>query len=263
MPKGLVFFPTLAKYMTKKSHWVLIGRRPVMEALQSGEALDKVLIDRQATIPGVIELCKQQGVPLQKVPKEKLDKFGANHQGLAAFKSQVEYTALEDLIPHLFESGEVPLLLVLDHITDVGNFGAISRSAEVMGAHAIIFPAQGSAQINANAIKRSSGALLRIPLCRTNNLVGAVRFLKDSGITILCADEKGKTALPGNDLRQPVAFILGSEGEGIAAPLLRMADELVFIAQPGTMDSLNVAVAAGILLYETQRQRGKMEMEAK
>lgn len=240
--------------MTKKS-WILIGRHTVAEAIDSGQSLDKVMVDRMASFPDITDRCKKTGIPLQKVPKEKLDKFGTNHQGVAAFKSQVEFTSLEDLIPHLYDQGKTPLLLVLDRITDVGNFGAISRSAEVLGADAIIFPVRESAQLNADAVKRSSGALLRIPLCRVRDLVTAVRFLKDSGVRLMVADEKGNKALHSQDLSQPVAFIMGSEGEGVAPPLLRLADEIIFIPQSGKMDSLNVSVAAGIILYEAQRQR--------
>ncbi len=241
--------------MTKKANWVIIGRHTVLEALETGQTLDKVLLDRLASFPELVTACKKYEVPVQKVPREKLDKFGTNHQGVAAFRSQVEYTSLEGLIPHLFEKGAVPLLLVLDRVTDVGNFGAIARSAEVLGADGIVFPARESAQINADAVKRSSGALLRLPLCRVRDLLTAVRFLRDSGIRILAADGKGNVALPATDLRGPSAIIMGSEGEGVAPELLRLVDQIIFIPQTGTMDSLNVSVAAGITLYEAQRQR--------
>jgi 23S rRNA (guanosine2251-2'-O)-methyltransferase len=241
--------------MTKKSNLIIIGKHPVLEALTSGQPIDKVLVDRMATPGDIIEKCKQLDIPVQKVPREKLDKFGANHQGVAALRAQVEYTSLEDLVPHLFDQGFTPLLILLDRITDVGNFGAISRSAEVLGADGLVFPTRESAQLNADAVKRSSGALLRIPLCRVRDLITAVRFLKNSGVSVVAADEKGTTPLHEVDLKKPTAFILGSEGQGIAAELLRIADQIVFIPQAGEMDSLNVSVAAGIMLYEAQRQR--------
>ncbi|HJW28447.1 MAG TPA: 23S rRNA (guanosine(2251)-2'-O)-methyltransferase RlmB, partial [Saprospiraceae bacterium] len=178
-----------------------------------------------------------------------------NHQGIAAFKAQVEFQNLESLVPHLFEQGKVPFLIILDRITDVGNFGAIARSAEVLGADGLVFPIRESAQLNADAVKRSAGALLRIPLCREKELSQAIRFLQQSGITLLAADEKGKSAISEIDLARPLAIILGSEGEGIANDLLRKADEIAFIPQSGKMDSLNVSVAAGIIMYEVQRQR--------
>ena len=248
----------LVAYMTKKSSLIIIGRHPVLEALRNGQPLDKVMTDRMMNIPELLTLCKQQGVPIQKVPKEKLDKLGANHQGVAAYRAQVEYTDLEVLVPHLFEQGQTPLFVVLDRITDVGNFGAISRSAEVLGAHALIFPARESAQLNADAVKRSSGALLRIALCRVKDLAAAVRLLQQSGIRVIAADGRGKTAIDQIDLRQPSALVLGSEGEGIATDILRKADEVAHIPQAGELDSLNVSVAAGILLYEVQRQRGSI-----
>lgn len=234
---------------------ILIGRHPVLEALRTGQALDKVMIDRLIHFPELLDACKKQGVPVQKVPKEKLDKYGANHQGVAAYRAQVEYTLIEELVPHLFEQGKTPLLLILDRITDVGNFGSICRSVEVLGADALIFPVRESAQINSDAIKRSSGALLRIPLCRVKDLSATVIFLKQSGVTVIASDSKGKNTFTQTDLRQPIAVIMGSEGEGIAPDLLRKADQIAFIPQSGEMDSLNVSVAAGIILYETQRQR--------
>lgn len=255
LPGMVLFFSILAVYMTKKGSQIIIGRHTVMEALADGQTIDKVLVDRLSSFPELVEKCRELEVPLQKVPKEKLDKMGTNHQGVAAYRSRVEYTQLENLVPHLFESGAVPLLVILDRITDVGNFGSISRSAEVLGADALIFPARESAQLNSDAIKRSAGALLRIPLCRVRDLVTAVRYLKESGYVVIAADEKGRTPLGQIDLTEPIAIIMGSEGEGIAPELLKLVDHILFIPQAGQLDSLNVSVAAGIILYETQRQR--------
>ncbi len=234
---------------------MIIGKHTVMEAIDSGQSIDKVLIDRLSAFTDVIEKCKKLEIPVQKVPKEKLDKFGTNHQGVAAFRAQVEYTALEDLVPHLFSQGVIPLLMVLDRVTDVGNFGAVTRSVEVLGAQAVIFPVRESAQINGDAVKRSSGALLRTTLCRVRDLLTAVRFLKESGITVIATDDKGKTPIHEVDFNKPIAIIMGSEGQGVAPELLRIVDDIAFIPQTGEMDSLNVSVAAGILLYEAQRQR--------
>jgi 23S rRNA (guanosine2251-2'-O)-methyltransferase len=248
--------------MTKKANWVIIGRHTVIEALDAGQSIDKVLVDRLSTFNDVIDRCKKAEIPVQKVPRERLDKFGTNHQGVAAFRAQVEYISIEDLVPHLFDQGTTPLLVILDRVTDVGNFGAISRSAEVLGADALVFPARESAQLNADAVKRSSGALLRIPLCRVKDLVYAVRFLKESGIVVLAADSKGVTAVQEIDLTQPTAILIGSEGQGVAPELLRVVDQIIHIPQIGEMDSLNVSVAAGIILYEVQRQRYDQQGEA-
>jgi len=247
--------------MTKKGNWLIIGRHPVLEALEAGQQIDKVMVDRVASPGDIIERCRKAGIPVQKVPKEKLDKFGANHQGVAAFRAQVEYTEVEDLVPHLFDQGLTPLLMILDRITDVGNFGAIGRSAEVLGADGLVFPARESAQLNADAVKRSSGALLRIPLCRVADLLASVRFLKNSGVVVIAADGKGTTSAEDVDFTQPIAIIMGSEGQGVAPELLRAVDHIVVIPQAGEMDSLNVSVAAGILLYEAQRQRFKKNAE--
>ena len=241
--------------MTKKANWVIIGRHAVLESLNSGQAIDKVMTDRMINLPEIMEAAKKAGVPVQKVPMEKLNKFGSNHQGVAAFKAMVEYQKLDELVPHLYEQGKTPLLVILDRITDVGNFGAITRSAEVLGADVIIFPARESAQLNADAVKRSSGALLRIPLSRENSLTSAISYLQQSGIMVLAADEKAKTSIQDIDFKKPVAIILGSEGEGVAPDLLRKVDDIIYIPQAGKMDSLNVSVAAGIILYEVQRQR--------
>src|SRR5690349_14751344 len=143
--------------MTKKANWVIIGRHAVLESLTSGQAIDKVMTDRMISLPDIMEAAKKAGVPVQKVPMEKLNKFGANHQGVAAFKAMVEYQNLDELVPHLYEQGKTPLIVILDRITDVGNFGAITRSSEVLGADVIVFPARETAQLNADAVKRSSG----------------------------------------------------------------------------------------------------------
>lgn len=226
-----------------------------MEALEQGIPIDKVLIDPNVQIPSLGGLCKKLGIPLQRVPKVKLDYYGQNHQGIAALKSAVSYSSLEDVLPFIYEEGRTPLLMMLDRVTDVGNFGAIARSAEVMGVDALIFPSKETAQLNADAIKRSSGALMRITLCRVPDLIDAATFLQSSGIRLIAADEKGEKPVSEVNLTEPVCFIMGSEGEGIDPKLLRKADQKACIVQVGSMDSLNVSVAAGIMLYETYRQR--------
>lgn len=226
-----------------------------MEALEQGIPIDKVMVDPNVQIPNLGGLCKKLGIPLQRVPKVKLDFYGQNHQGIAALKAAVTYTALEDLLPFVYEEGRTPLFIMLDRVTDVGNFGAIARSAEVMGADGLIFPSRETAQLNADAIKRSAGALMRIPLCRVGDLLETADYLKSSGVRLIAADEKGEKAISDIDLTEPVCFIMGSEGEGIDPKLLKKSDQKACIIQPGSLDSLNVSVAAGIMLYETYRQR--------
>lgn len=241
--------------MSGKGKLLVIGRKPVLEAIHAGKTIDKVLLDRLTSFPELVTLCKQQGIVLRKVPREKLDQFSGQHQGVVAFISPVEFTDLDALVSHLFEQGRSPLLLMLDRITDVGNFGAISRSAEVLGADALVFPERESAELNALTVKRSAGALLRVPLCRVRDLPTAVKRLKDSGIAIVAMDGKGKAKLAEVDFNQPIAVIMGSEGEGIDKPLIKLADQICRIPQSGETDSLNVSVAAGIVLYEAHRQR--------
>jgi len=241
--------------MTKSGSLVIIGRRPVMEALEAGRVVDKVLVDPAFRMPALTGICRRLGIPIQRVPKEKLDSYGIHHQGIVALLAHVEYAALEEILGHLFDQGKTPLLVILDRITDVGNFGAIARSAEVLGADALVFPARESAQLNAEAIKRSAGALLRLPLCRVPDLQAAVSTLQQSGVILAAADEKAEHTLDEVPFEQPCAIILGSEGEGIHPALRTAADYLMRIPQAGNLESLNVSVAAGILLYEAMRRR--------
>ena len=178
-----------------------------------------------------------------------------NHQGVVAFIAPVDYYDLEDVLPGLFEKSDTPLLLFLDGITDVRNLGAIARSAEVLGAHALVIPAKGSALITPDTIKASAGALSRIPLCRTASLVNAVEWAKMSGIKIFSSQLGAKKRLQELDLSGPSAFIIGAEDEGVSPAVAALADEAFHIEQTGLTDSLNVSVATGIMLYEVLRQR--------
>lgn len=218
-------------------------------------AIDKILVDPPFQMPALTGLCRRLGIPIQRVPKEKLDGYGTHHQGIVALVAQVEYIGLEQLLSNLQAAGKVPLLLILDRITDVGNFGAIARSAEVLGAHALLFPARESAQLNAEAIKRSAGALLRLPLCRVNDMQAAVSLLQESGIILLVADGKAEMLVGDAPFEQPCAIVMGSEGTGVHPALRTAADFTVRIPQAGNLDSLNVSVAAGIILYEAARRR--------
>ena len=181
---------------------------------------------------------------------------GGNHQGFLGFLAMVEYQKLEDVLPFVYEKGEVPLLILLDNVTDVRNFGAIARTAEVMGVHAIVVPLQGAALLNAEAMKTSAGALSRIPICREKNLSQVLDYLAQSGVRVVASDLKGRSKLYEVDFTPPTAILMGSEGEGVNMALLRRADERFIIPQVGTTDSLNVSVATGVILYEVLRQRG-------
>lgn len=242
-----------------KEKEMIFGIRAVIEAVEAGKDIDKVLVKRELSgelFKELQEVLRRYEIPMQKVPLERIDRITRkNHQGVIAFTSAVTYQKLEQIIPFLYEQGKNPFILVLDGITDVRNFGAIARTCEVAGVDAIVIPARGSVSVNADAIKTSAGALHSIPVCRENNLKEAIIFLKNSGIKVVAATEKAAKFYTEIDLSVPVAIVMGSEDEGVAIEHLRISDELVKIPQFGTIQSLNVSVAAGVMIYEVIKQR--------
>lgn len=238
---------------------IIYGRHPVLEAIHAQKPIHKVLF--QEGIRGEFEkevrhTCKQFDVPMQIVPKEKLNKLvKGNHQGIVGFISLAEFVSIEDLLPLIFEREQNPLLVILDGVTDVRNFGAIARSAEVCGAHALIQAAKNSAHINEDALKTSAGALTKIPVCRVSSLITTIEYLQNSGIQVVASDLTGRKKIMEIDFTVPTAIVLGSEGEGVSHAVLRKVNERFIIPQVGETDSFNVSVAAGIMLYETVRQR--------
>jgi len=237
----------------------IFGIHPVIEALRSGKELEKVYLRnglRNEAIPGLLSELREKRIPFQFVPVEKINRMSQkNHQGILAQVAEIEYNDIEKIIPGLYESGKVPFILVLDRITDVRNMGAIARTAEGAGIHALILPTGESAQINADAVKTSSGALHTLPVCRTESLVKTVTFLKESGLQVVAATEKAERLLYDADFTRPTAIILGSEDTGIERNLILLSDIQVKIPLYGTIQSLNVSVAASILMYEAVRQR--------
>jgi 23S rRNA (guanosine2251-2'-O)-methyltransferase len=211
---------------------------------------------RNELVPGLFSAMRDQNIPFQYVPLEKLNRLtSGNHQGIIAIISELEYTDLEKLVPMLFEQGKLPTMVLLDNITDVRNMGAIARSAECSGIDAMIVPSKGSAQINADAIKTSAGALNNLPVCRVNNLADAAKFLKDSGFQLIAATEKANGFIYEADFTKPTVIIMGAEDAGIEPKLLKMSDYLVKIPMYGAIQSLNVSAAATVLFYEMVRQR--------
>lgn len=243
----------------KEDSQLVYGRNPVLELIKSGRQVEKIFLQKGLSGPFEIELrnlLKGQDIPVSVVHPMKLNKFtNGNHQGVIAFSSIVEYTELEDLVMHTIESGESPLFLFLDGVTDVRNFGAIIRTAEVFGVHGIIFPAKNSALINQVMIKTSSGALFNIPLVRVKSLHNAIDYLKSSGIEIMVSSLKSENTIFQIDFDGPVCLVVGSEEFGITDHMEKLSDHQFIIPQHGQTDSLNVAVATGIMLYEVQRQR--------
>jgi 23S rRNA (guanosine2251-2'-O)-methyltransferase len=238
---------------------LIYGIRPVMEALEAGKTLDKVFVQnnlRGDLFRDLKQLLYSSGIQIQYVPQEKLNRLTRkNHQGVVAFLSIIPYHDITSIIPGIFEKGEMPLILILDRISDVRNFGAISRTAECTGVHALIIPQKGAAQVNEDAIKTSAGALHRIPVCKSTNLKDTLKFLKDSGLQVLTASEKGNDPYHKIDMNMPLAIVMGSEEDGVSEELMKLSDQLVSIPILGQIKSLNVSVAAGVLLYEAVRQR--------
>jgi len=244
--------------MAKKEEYIY-GIRPAIEAIKAGKEIEKVFLQkglRGELFHEFLNLLREFEIPFQFVPVEKLNRLSRqNHQGVITYLSEITYTKLEDLVPFIYEQGRTPLLLILDGITDVRNIGAIARSAECAGADGMVIPARGSARINSDAIKTSAGALYKLPVVRSENLKESVRFLKESGLSIFAATEKASLTFHQPDYKRPLALILGSEGEGINPDILTLCDETVKIPVYGEIESLNVSVASGVLLYEIIRQR--------
>ncbi len=238
---------------------MIFGMRPVMEALRAGKEIDKLLIQsglKGELVSQLMGLLKQHNVAFQYVPVEKLNRLTLkNHQGVIGYISTISYQKIQDVLPGIFEAGKTPLILILDRITDVRNFGAIVRTAECSGVDAIIIPIKGGAQINADAVKTSAGALHKVPVCRENNLKEVIEFLRESGLQVIACTEKTEDMYYQNDYTLPVAIILGSEEDGVSFDLLNQSDAHAKIPLMGEIGSLNVSVAAGVILYEAVRQR--------
>jgi 23S rRNA (guanosine2251-2'-O)-methyltransferase len=238
----------------------IFGMHPVMEAIRGGRQIDRVLV-RQGLRGGqyheLMQVVNEYAIPWQVVPQEKLDYITRkNHQGVVAWLSAIEFQNIENILPRIFEEGGDPLLLMLDGVSDVRNFGAIVRSALCFGANAVIIPEKNSARISADAVKASAGALSTFPVCRVKSLTKCLTYLKESGLKAVSATEKADKEVSTVGLGGPVVIVLGSEDKGISRELLEMSDLQVSISITGNIGSLNVSVSAGILLYEIGRQRG-------
>ena len=242
-----------------KNPSLIYGVHPIMEALEDGKEFDKVFMLNASNNPQLKELKAklfERGVYVKFVPQQKLNRLTTkNHQGVAAFISPIDFYDIEMLLPELYEQGKTPFLLALDSITDIRNLGAITRTAECAGVDAIIVPMNHMASINADAIKSSAGALLKIPICRTRNFYKSIKFLKDSGIKIVAATEKGSEPYDKVSFTEPCAIVMGSEDVGIDKDILTIADHLAVLPMKGEIQSLNVSVATGIMLYEGLKQR--------
>ena len=246
--------------MAKKNSNLIVGLHPLQEAIESGKTINKIMVKKGIgpNVNDVLKLARNQGIFVQYVPNEKLNKiYGGNHQGIIAFASPVEYYDLSTVIMGLFDEGKSPFIVVLDGITDVRNFGAIARTAECAGVDAIVIPSRGSVFVTDDSIKTSAGALHKIPVCKVDDLKKTVEYLKQSGISIVSVTEKAtETYFQSAEIySSPVALIMGSEETGISDNLIRISDKMVQIPMRGTIESLNVGVAFGIVAFEIAKVR--------
>ena len=258
-PRSTKQTPADYKVRRPKQSEMIFGIRAVMEAIDAGKVIDKILIRRDLSSQLAKELLlKLQGLPtpVQRVPVERLAQYtDKNHQGVIAFLSPIDFHRLEDIIPSLYEQGKTPLLVVLDGITDMRNFGAIARTCACAGVDAVVIPSRGSVSINGDAVKTSAGALHTLPVCKVENMQAALRFLRDSGLAVVAATEHTDKLYTQADFTQPLAIVMGSEDTGIYEDNLLLCSEKVRIPMKGTIESLNVSVAAAVMIYEVVRQR--------
>jgi 23S rRNA (guanosine2251-2'-O)-methyltransferase len=242
----------------KDEEAIIFGIRPLEEALAARTTFVKVYVQKGVGegIRHIKQVLNRAKVNFTEVPVEKLNslsKFG-NHQGVVAKISPVKYLHAETFIQDLLGKDKAPFVIALDRVTDVRNFGAIARTAMAAGLDAIIIPEKGSAMVTEEAIKTSAGALLHLPVCRTHNLFQTIKHLKEEGLQVICGTEKANKELFYEKYSKPCVLVIGSEEDGIQPALLKLADKLVKIPMRSKLDSLNVSVAAGIMMYEVLRQ---------
>lgn len=237
----------------------IFGLHPINEAIKTGKEINKVLVKNNlstSTAQELIAEIRRKGINIQYVPQEKLDKICKHkHQGIIAYISPIKYQNLEEIIIKTQNENKLPLILILDGITDVRNFGAIARTGECAGISAIVIPSSGSAKISEEAIKTSAGALYNIPICKMDNLVDTVLLLNQMDIEVIAITEKAERLIYELDLTIPCALILGSEDKGISNTLIKRADKKAKIPMYGKTSSLNVSVSAALVIYEAIRQR--------
>lgn len=240
----------------------IFGIHPIIEAIDAGKTIDKVFIQNGLLGDNIKKLkikLSQAGIYIKYVPIEKLNRLTKkNHQGACAFLSPVQFFSIEDVIPQLFEEGKMPFVLILDHLTDVRNFGAICRTAEITGVDVIVIPEEGCSPINSDSVKTSAGAIFNLKICKEKNLLKVLDYLKLSGIKVVCATEKTDKLIYEENLNPPIAIIVGNEERGISKELLKNADANLKLPILGKIESLNVSVACGVFLYEVVRQNLKL-----
>ena len=237
----------------------IFGLHAIIEAIESGKTIDKLLLKKDLSgdlAHTLINLARERVITIQRVPIEKLNRITRkNHQGAIAMLAAVTYYKVDQVLPAVFDEGMNPFFVILDGVTDVRNFGAIARTCDCAGVSAIVIPEKGSVSVNGDAIKTSAGALNYLPVCREHSLKEAITYLRQSGCRIIGTSDKNSVNYTSENYTGPVALVLGSEGKGISPEVMRQCDAFVKIPEFGNINSLNVSVAGGIMMYEVVRQR--------
>ena len=243
----------------KTENKYIYGIHAIIEAIQAGNEIDRLYVKKDMSSDlarDLLAVAREHNVPVLRVPVERINRISRkNHQGALAMLAAISYYKVEQVVPMLFEQGDNPFLIILDGVTDVRNFGAIARTCDCAGVNAIVIPERGSVSVGGDAIKTSAGALHTLPVCRENNISQTIKLLKNSGIRIVGATEKGDKDYTKGDYTGPVCLIMGAEDKGIPQEHLALCDEWARIPILGKIESLNVSVAAGVLMYEIVKQR--------
>lgn len=242
-----------------KNNDFVFGIRAVMEAVKANKEIDKVLIKRGLTgdlSKELLSLLKLYNIPYIYTPEEKLQRITRkNHQGVIAYISPIGFYELDELVSQTFEKGVLPFFMMLDGVTDVRNFGSIVRSAECAGVHGVIITQKGSVRISSDAVKTSAGALYQMPICRIKNIKQAVEYLQNCGIKVFGASEKTENLYFKEEYNNPLCLVMGAEDNGLSNEAIKSCDQLVKIPIQGKIESLNVSVAASVLMYEVVKNR--------
>ena len=248
-------------FCTMKKETLLFGIYPVIEALKAKQTIDKAYVQKGLQSPkieAIVADLEALNTTISYVPLEKMEKLcRSNHQGIILISSPIEFVALETMVEAVLESKKTPLFLILDQISDVRNFGAILRTAECTGVDGVIIQKKGGAPVSGDTVKTSAGAIFNIPICKVDHIKDAIYYLQGSGITTIAATEKTQDTIYNLELNEPMAIVMGSEGLGVSKSVLTIVDKKASLPLLGVINSLNVSVACGALLYEVVRQRSK------
>ncbi|MEG0075672.1 MAG: 23S rRNA (guanosine(2251)-2'-O)-methyltransferase RlmB [Eubacterium sp.] len=243
----------------EEESFVVVGKNPVLEVLRSEQEVDKLLIlkdNKDHVLKDVAEKARKREIVVQSVDRMKLESLseGQPHQGVAALLAPFPYSSIDDVLKKAEAKGEEPLVVILDHITDPHNLGAIIRSANLCGAHGVIFPKRRSATLTPTSVKASSGAVMHTPVVKVNNLSQCIDELKTKGFWIMAADMDGAPYYK-NDFKGKLAIVIGSEGKGISPNIKKQCDFTVSVPIYGEIESFNASAAASIILSEAAKQR--------